>query len=117
MRNVGRNVNEIPGVSFIAELQALSSTHACATSDDVDYCLELAMMVGTSFGLRLNDYSTGPELTGADAGVRDRGGSRHSGCLRRVGIQFIRADNLYAMGFPVQCLYVSPCGGDAVSQH
>lgn len=86
MWDVGRNVNEIAGVSLIAELQALSPTHARATSDDEDHCLQLAMMVGTSFGVRLNDYSTGPELTGPDARLRDGGGSRHSRGLRRVGV-------------------------------
>ncbi len=62
------------------------------------------MMVGTSFGVRLNDYGTGPQLTGPGVRVRNGGGSCHSSGLGRVGVQFPRVNNLYAVFFPVQSL-------------
>src|SRR5262249_39596532 len=55
------------------------------------------------FCMWLNDYGTGPQLTGARTRVGDGGCSCHSGCLGRVRVQFRCADNLYSMRFPVQC--------------
>src|SRR5262249_26808570 len=79
-------------------------THARTTSDDVDHRLKLAMMVGTSFGARLNDYRTGPQLTRPGARVRNGGGPCHSGGLGRVAVPFPDVHHLHAMCFPVQCL-------------
>lgn len=102
MRDIRRHVNEIASVRLIAELQVITPTHACATSDNVDHCFQLAMMVGAGFRVWLNDYRSGPQLTGSSTRVCDGGSSRHSGSLGSVGVKFRCANNLYAMRFPVQ---------------
>ena len=60
MRDVGRNVNEIASAGFSAEFQAVAPTHTRTASNDVDHRLQFAMMVGAGFGVRLDDYGTGP---------------------------------------------------------
>ena len=102
MRDIWRHVNEIASVRLIAELQLITPTHACATSDDVDHRFQLAVMMRAGFCMWLNDYGTGPQLTGARTRMCDGGCSCHSGGLGRVRVQFRCADNLYSMRFPVQ---------------
>lgn len=46
MGYVRRNVDEISRVGLIAELQAVTPSHACTTSDDIDHCFQFSMMVG-----------------------------------------------------------------------
>jgi hypothetical protein len=69
------------------------------------------MMVGTGLGVWLNYDRTGPQLTGASSRVSNGCSPRHSRSLGRVHVQISRADNLYAMFFPVQSFVARPlCG-------
>ena len=84
MGYVGRNVDEISRVGLIAELQPITPPHAGTTSDDIDHCFQFSMMVGASFGVRLDHYSTGPQLTCPSARMRDSCGPCHSRSLRCI---------------------------------
>jgi hypothetical protein len=60
MRDVWRNVNEIPGASLIAELQLIAPAHARPAPNDVKHRFQLAVVVSAGFGIWLHDYSSGP---------------------------------------------------------
>jgi len=79
-----RNVDEISRVGLIAELQPITPSHACTTSDDIDHCFQFSMMVGASFGVRLDHYSTCPQLTCPSTRMRDSCGPCHSRSLRCI---------------------------------
>lgn len=101
MRDIGWNVNEIPGVSLVAELQTIAPAHARTPSHDINHCLQFAVVVGTCFCVRLNNYGTSPQLTGPCTRAGNSGRPRHSGGLGRVGIQFPGSHNFHAVLFPI----------------
>src|SRR5450755_2946907 len=101
MRDVGWNVNEISRTGLITELQPVAPAHSRMTADDVNHRLQFAMVVGAGFGVRLNHNGTGPQLTGPGTRMSDGGCPRHSRGLGRVGVQFSRMHDLYAVLFPV----------------
>ena len=84
MGYVRRNVDQISRVGLIAELQPITPSHACTTSDDIDHCFQFSMMVGASFGVRLDHYSTCPQLTCPSTRMRDSCGPCHSRSLRCI---------------------------------
>lgn len=117
VRDVGRNVDEISGVGLIAELQPIAPAHTRTTSDNVNHRLQLAMMVGASFGVWLNDDGTGPQLACPGTRLSNGGGPRHSWSLGRVRVQLSRVHDLYAMFFPVQWFIPRRSGMNGVSQY
>jgi len=102
VRDVRRNVNEIPWRCLIAKLQTITPAHAGTTPHNVDHRFQLAMMVRARFGVRLNNNGTSPQLAGPSTRVRNGGCPRHSRGLGSVGIQFPSVHNLHAVLFPVQ---------------
>src|SRR4029077_14699534 len=102
MRNIGRNVDEISRIGLVTEFQMISPPHACTTSDNINHGLQLAMMMWTSFSVRLNDDGTGPQLTGPGAGVRNGSGPCHTGGLGRIAVHVPRVHDLHAGFFPNQ---------------
>jgi carboxymethylenebutenolidase len=99
--HVGRYEDEVAGAGFVTEFQLIAPAHASPAPDYVEDSLQFAVVVGTGFGVGLNDDGSGPELTGAGAGVGDGGGARHSGSLRGVRIQVACAHDFDAMVLPV----------------
>jgi hypothetical protein len=65
----------------------VSPSHTSPAANDVKDCLQFAMMVGTSFGVRLDYYRSGPELVRRCSGMGDCGGPGHTRSLGRIGIQ------------------------------
>jgi len=108
VRDVGWKVDEISGTGLIAELQMVAPAHARTTSDDVKDRLQLAVVVGAGFSVRLNNDGTGPQLTGPGTRVSNGSGPRHSRGLGRVRIQFARVHDLYALFFPVHAILLVP---------
>ena len=60
MRHIGRNVNEIAGSGFIAELETLSPAHSGSSPHDIEHGFQFAMMMRPGFCVRLNDNRSGP---------------------------------------------------------
>src|SRR5580693_266802 len=107
MGYVRRNVDEISSIGLIAELQPITPPHACTTSDDIDHCFQFSMMVGTSFGVRLDHYCTCPQLTCPSTRMRDSCGPCHSRRLSCICVQLPHVPDPYTVLFPVHRLSTS----------
>ena len=101
MRNVGRNIYEIPRSGFITELQMLAPAHTGAASHDVEDGFELAMMMRSGFRSRLHNDRTRPKLRRTRARVSNGRSARHSRSLRRVWVKFASPYDLYTVILPV----------------
>ena len=60
MRDVWRNVDKVSRICLIAELQMIAPPHPGTASHNVDHRLQLAMMMRTSLGVRLDHDGTSP---------------------------------------------------------
>jgi len=85
MWNVRRNVNEISGAGLLAKLQSLAPTHARSAANDVEYSLQVAVVVRASFCMRLDDDSTCPQLACSRVRLSDRSHPRHPRSFRFAG--------------------------------
>lgn len=72
MRYVRRNIDEISSTRFVAELEMIAPAHASASSYNIEYGFEFAVMVRTGFRAGLDNDGTGPKLSGARPRVSDR---------------------------------------------
>lgn len=77
MRHVRRHEDEVPLARLGDKLQLVAPPHARAAFDDVDDRLEVAVVVGAGFGVRVDLHGAGPEFLGAAPGAcgRDGGGA------------------------------------------
>ena len=99
--NKRRDVDEITGPGFSRELELITPTHASLALDDVDHALKLAVMMSSRFCVGMYAHSSGPQLRSAGSSVSDCSGSIHSRSLRRIGVEFVRADDTNSVMFPI----------------
>jgi len=62
MRNVGWHVDKITGGGLGFEFQTLAPAQSCNSVEDIDHGLQVAVVMGTGFRLRVNGEGAGPEL-------------------------------------------------------
>ena len=60
VRNVGRNVDEVPRSGFAAEFQVVSPPHPGFAPHDIEDGLVLAVMMRSGLGIGLDNYRAGP---------------------------------------------------------
>src|SRR6202142_2824566 len=101
MRNVGRNVDEISRPRLIDELQTISPAKTRPAAHDVDYSLQLAMMMRSGPGIGVHDHRSRPEFLRTHPGGRNGLGARHARSLRGVAVKFASADDSQAVILPV----------------
>src|SRR5215216_4566686 len=83
MGNERWHVDEVPRSSFGYEFQALSPPHPRSAADHVDDALQLPVVVGTGFGIRVDRGGACPQLIGASCSVSN---SRRTCHTRRLGV-------------------------------
>src|SRR5712671_3859160 len=74
MRDKWRDIDEVARPRFGDVLEALTPPHPRASGDNVDDALEIAVVMGARFRVRMNRHRAGPELIRARASVRNGGG-------------------------------------------
>ena len=102
MRNERRDIDEVTRPGFTAKFEVLTPSHSGPASDDIKYSFKFAVMMRAGLRIGLDDHGAGPELTRADAGVSDGGGSAHAGSLWRVRIEFAGANNTDPLTLPIK---------------
>lgn len=100
MRHIRRHKDEIAWPSFSSEFQLLAPTHASLALDDVDHGFQVAMMMGASFGVRMDVHRAGPDFLSAGAGEVDGGGAVHAWRLRCVAVERVCRNDSDAFVFP-----------------
>jgi len=100
MRHIRRHKDEIAWPSFSSEFQLLAPTHASLALDDVDHGFQVAMVVGASFGVRMDVHRAGPDFLSAGAGEVDGSGAVHAWRLRCVAVERVCRNDSDAFVFP-----------------
>lgn len=100
MRHIRRHKYEVPRSSFSSELEFLAPPHACFALDDVNYRLQMAVVVGTGFGVRVDVHCACPDLLGSGASEVDSGRAVHAWRLRCVAVEGVGWDYSNAFVFP-----------------
>src|SRR5262249_62246347 len=87
MRNKRRDEDEISRTCLSHILELFAPAHPGTPFYNIDHAFQLAVMMGSRFGVWMNIDGACPNLAGARARIVDRGGSDHTGSLRRIGIK------------------------------
>src|SRR5215813_1227090 len=77
MGDIRGDVNKVSGTCHGGELQMISPPHTSAALYNKDHAFELAVMMRSGLGIRMNADRSGPELRCAGSSVGDGGSSIH----------------------------------------
>lgn len=89
VRHVRRDVDKVARPGFGRELESLAPSHARLALDHVDDALEVAVVVGTRFGVGVDLDGAGPEFLRPDSSHVHRGRPVHARRLCRVGVEVV----------------------------
>jgi hypothetical protein len=100
MRHPRWHIDEIPRSCFSDEFQLLAPAQACNSAHHIDDTLELAVVMRTGLGLRIDRHRTGPQLGGAGFLRGDGRAPAHAQRLGRGIVELVVADDPDAVVAP-----------------
>src|SRR5712671_6296858 len=113
MRDVGRDVDEIPRRGLRDEFQAVAPTHAGKAADYVDHTLQIPVVMRSRLGGGLDGDGAGPQF-GRTGSLRGHGRAPvHPERLSGRIVQLVGANNSHATRSPsagVPAHWLSPLG-------